>query len=531
MHIFRGCSAKTSGISSKRMVAKSCFPVQLFSSGILMRTAVKKTVFLGLSVSVLLASTSLTHAGFIWLAPDGQTTESTAAAPYAAKPAPAAEASDRNWAVAETVPAIPPAAATPAQPASVVPAPQTLVAPPEAVMSPAPMAAPVAAPVAAPEAVTSVVPPAADMAAPAADVPAAAAIAAPKVLLSNETMAAEPIYGKGEKKPEKLVELAAPAVEPAPVVATEPAPALAAPMAAEAQIIPAPAPAPAVEQPLVAASQADARVAVEAPAVTANVGMPNAQRMIDAMPSAVVQAPTPTPAPAPVATAAPVPAPMVEAPVATAPVEPVVLSPRVDAAPAAPQPVAEPEAVLASASVVPTAPEPASAAVAPVSLITGDSFGADGAAAPAPAVEPAVVSAPAPAPAAEVAAPVAAASAPAAEPAAPVVQGFGTRVPLVIALRQILPSGYSFAHGDGVDLGASVDWKGGKPWNDVLNDTLSAAGLKASVTGETVFIQKADAAAPAAAVVPATSAAPAAGGAKAVLGGGSMIQSLDPAAR
>lgn len=519
MHIFRGCSAKTSGISSKRMVAKSCFPVQLFSSGILMRTAVKKTVFLGLSVSVLLASTSLTHAGFIWLAPDGQTTESTAAAPYAAKPAPAAEASDRNWAVAETVPAIPPAAATPAQPASVVPAPQTLVAPPEAVMSPAP----VAAPVAAPEAVTSVVvPPAADMAAPAADVPAAAAIAAPKVLLSNETMAAEPIYGKGEKKPEKLVELAAPAVEPAPVVAAEPAPALAAPMAAEAQIIPAPA--PAVEQPLVAASQADARVAVEASAVTANVGMPNAQRMIDAMPSAVVQAPTPVVAPAAV----------IEAPVAVAEA-PVVLSPRVDAAPAAPQPVAEPEAVLASASVVPTAPEPASAAVAPVSLITGDSFGADGAAAPAPApapaVEPAVVSAPAPAPAAEVAAPVAAASAPAAEPAVPVVQGFGTRVPLVIALRQILPAGYSFAHGDGVDLGASVDWKGGKPWNDVLNETLSAAGLKASVTGETVFIQKADAVAPAAAVVPATSAAPAAGAAKAVLGGGSMIQSLDPAAR
>lgn len=505
MHIFRGCSAKTSGISSKRMVAKSCFPVQLFSSGILMRTAVKKTVFLGLSVSVLLASTSLTHAGFIWLAPDGQTTESTAAAPYAAKPAPAAEASDRNWAVAETVPAIPPAAATPAQPASVVPAPQTLVAPPEAVMSPAPMAAPVAAP----EAVTSVVPPAADMAAPAADVPAAAAIAAPKVLLSNETMAAEPIYGKGEKKPEKLVELAAPAVEPAPVVAAEPAPALAAPMAADAQIIPAPA--PAVEQPLVAASQADARVAVEAPAVTANVGMPNAQRMIDAMPSAVVQAPTPVLAPAE-------PAAVIEAPVAVTEA-PVVLSPRVDAAPAAPQPAAEPEAVLASASVVPTAPEPASAAVAPVSLITGDSFGADGAAAPAPAAE------------AEVAASVAAASAPAAEPAAPVVQGFGTRVPLVIALRQILPSGYSFAHGDGVDLGASVDWKGGKPWNDVLNDTLSAAGLKASVTGETVFIQKADAVAPAAAVVPATSAAPAAGAAKAVLGGGSMIQSLDPAAR
>lgn len=521
MHIFRGCSAKTSGISSKRMVAKSCFPVQLFSSGILMRTAVKKNVFLGLSVSVLLASTSLTHAGFIWLAPDGQTTESTAAAPYAAKPAPAAEASDRNWAVAETVPAIPPAAATPAQPASVVPAPQTLVAPPEAVMSPAPMAAPVAAPVAAPEAVTSVVPPAADMAAPAADVPAAAAIAAPKVLLSNETMAAEPIYGKGEKKPEKLVELAAPAVEPAPVVAAEPAPALAAPMAADAQIIPAPA--PAVEQPLVAASQADARVAVEAPAVTANVGMPNAQRMIDAMPSAVVQAPTPVLLPAE-------PAAVIEAPVAVTEA-PVVLSPRVDAAPAAPQPVAEAEAVLASASVVPTAPEPASAAVAPVSLITGDSFGADGAAAPAPApaVEPAVVSAPAPA--AEVAAPVAAASAPAAEPAAPVVQGFGTRVPLVIALRQILPAGYSFAHGDGVDLGASVDWKGGKPWNDVLNETLSAAGLKASVTGETVFIQKADAAAPAAAVVPATSAAPAAGAAKAVLGGGSMIQSLDPAAR
>jgi hypothetical protein len=484
--------------------------------GILMRTAVKKTVFLSLSASVLLAGTSLSHAGFIWLAPDGQTAESTASAPYAAKPAPAAEASDRNWAVAESVPAIPQAAAMPAQPAAVVPAPQTLVAPPEAVA-------------AASESVTSVVPavevpaveaPVAEVVAPEVVVPEVVvpAMAAPKALLSNETMAAEPIYGKGEKKPEKLVELAAPAVEPVAVesvavapVAAEPAAFVAAPMVAEAPV----AMAPAVEQPLVAASQADARVAAQAPAVTANVGMPNAQRMIDAMPSAVAQAPAPVVAPAE-------PAAVIEAPVAAAPVEPVVLSPRVDAAPVAPQsvesqPAAQPEAVLASASVAPTAPEPASAAVAPVSLITGDSFGA-AAPAPAPTAAPAVVSEPAPAPATEV--------------VAPVVQGFGTRVPLVIALRQILPSGYSFAHGDGVDLGASVDWKGGKPWVDVLTDTLAPAGLKASVSGETVFIQKADEAAPAAAVVPATSSvAPAAGAVKAVLGGGSMIQSLDPAAR
>lgn len=127
------------------------------------------------------------------------------------------------------------------------------------------------------------------------------------------------------------------------------------------------------------------------------------------------------------------------------------------------------------------------------SLVTGDRYGADGAVLAAPAAAPVV--APAAAPAGE-----------------PVVQGFGTKVPLVIALRQVLPTGYTFAHGDGVDLSKSVNWQGGKPWRAVLTDMLASVGLSASVTGETVFIQKSamPVAAPAAAPVIAPVIAPAA---------------------
>ncbi len=88
-----------------------------------------------------------------------------------------------------------------------------------------------------------------------------------------------------------------------------------------------------------------------------------------------------------------------------------------------------------------------------------------------------------------------------------VVDGFGKQVPLIIALRQILPPEYGFAHRDGVDLTQSVDWQGGRPWQQVLTDALTPVGLKAVVTADTVLIEKVEAFAPAPVAVP-TAAAP-----------------------
>ena len=58
-----------------------------------------------------------------------------------------------------------------------------------------------------------------------------------------------------------------------------------------------------------------------------------------------------------------------------------------------------------------------------------------------------------------------------------VVVGFAKQVPLSVALRQILPSGYSFSIDQGVDLGVLVSFDGGRPWRDTLRSALDASGL------------------------------------------------------
>ena len=46
----------------------------------------------------------------------------------------------------------------------------------------------------------------------------------------------------------------------------------------------------------------------------------------------------------------------------------------------------------------------------------------------------------------------------------PALIGFGDRVPLRFAVRQIVPARFHVAFGETVDRDASVDWKGGKAW-------------------------------------------------------------------
>lgn len=75
--------------------------------------------------------------------------------------------------------------------------------------------------------------------------------------------------------------------------------------------------------------------------------------------------------------------------------------------------------------------------------------------------------------------PVKTAAAPSAAPlpSDEVVNGFGSGMPLVMALQQIVPAGYQFAFSTGVNPGAPVSWEGGKSWKEVLADALKPQGF------------------------------------------------------
>jgi hypothetical protein len=75
----------------------------------------------------------------------------------------------------------------------------------------------------------------------------------------------------------------------------------------------------------------------------------------------------------------------------------------------------------------------------------------------------------------------------------PVVAGFGAKVPLGFAVRQIVPASIQVAFGKAVDKDALVvDWKGGKPWRLTLSDAVRPLGLTVSLNGRRVTIRGAD---------------------------------------
>lgn len=69
-----------------------------------------------------------------------------------------------------------------------------------------------------------------------------------------------------------------------------------------------------------------------------------------------------------------------------------------------------------------------------------------------------------------------------------VVEGFGTDIPLVLALRDIVPSSYAFSFDPQSVAGQKISWTGGKAWLDVLNDALHPHHLMAQVSGGVVSI-------------------------------------------
>ncbi len=84
-------------------------------------------------------------------------------------------------------------------------------------------------------------------------------------------------------------------------------------------------------------------------------------------------------------------------------------------------------------------------------------------------VETAPVQAVPPAPVAEIL--------PVAKDEGDVISGFGSEMPLVIALQQIVPPGHRFSFAAGVNPGMPVTWEGGKGWKKVLEEALAPRGL------------------------------------------------------
>ena len=66
--------------------------------------------------------------------------------------------------------------------------------------------------------------------------------------------------------------------------------------------------------------------------------------------------------------------------------------------------------------------------------------------------------------------------------------GFGRELPLALALSQVVPPEYSYAFGTDVNVGSTVSWQGGKPWNQVLEEMLATQGLRAVISGTQVTI-------------------------------------------
>ncbi len=69
-----------------------------------------------------------------------------------------------------------------------------------------------------------------------------------------------------------------------------------------------------------------------------------------------------------------------------------------------------------------------------------------------------------------------------------VIDGFGADMPLALALRQIVPAKYAFSFGNNVNPGETISWNGGKPWNEVLKDSLSPLNIDFKVKENKVIL-------------------------------------------
>jgi len=69
-------------------------------------------------------------------------------------------------------------------------------------------------------------------------------------------------------------------------------------------------------------------------------------------------------------------------------------------------------------------------------------------------------------------------------------RGFGKKVPLAFAVRQIVPAPVKVSFGPGTDTAALVDWQGGRQWPAVLREAVRPLGLRVTVRKNAVSITR-----------------------------------------
>ena len=71
-----------------------------------------------------------------------------------------------------------------------------------------------------------------------------------------------------------------------------------------------------------------------------------------------------------------------------------------------------------------------------------------------------------------------------------VIAGFGSDLPLIVALQQVVPQQYKVSLAPGVDAGVHVSWQGDKPWEQVLSDMLAPPHLAYALQGNTLVVKR-----------------------------------------
>lgn len=74
-----------------------------------------------------------------------------------------------------------------------------------------------------------------------------------------------------------------------------------------------------------------------------------------------------------------------------------------------------------------------------------------------------------------------------------VIEGFGTDIPLALALRQIVPAQYAFSFGTDVNPGTTISWTGGQPWNSVLEMALTPRNIAFKLEGKKLILRSVEA--------------------------------------
>jgi len=69
-----------------------------------------------------------------------------------------------------------------------------------------------------------------------------------------------------------------------------------------------------------------------------------------------------------------------------------------------------------------------------------------------------------------------------------VIEGFGSDIPLPIALSDIVPPNYAYSFGPGVNPAVTVSWEGGKPWNVVLASALAPHYIAVKIVENKVIL-------------------------------------------